>query len=86
MNEEKKVVLDAMSSPIGRENWACCTRMLVHDLIDMAPSVPEIKRLLDFYSIEYHPAGGFTMALPRLKVLESRNKSKTKKAKIKKKK
>lgn len=68
MSEEKKV-LDWRTTSVGRENWETCHRMLVHDLIDLAPNCPVIQSVLQFYGISFHESGGYTMALPRLGVL-----------------
>ncbi len=65
--DESKVV-DYRQTEIGRQNWEVCARMLVHDLLDIAPKNPEVKKILDFYSIRYLANGGYTMALPRLRV------------------
>lgn len=62
-------IQDYRTTQIGRENWEVCSRMLVHDLIDMAEKVPAVASLLKFYGIGYHESGGYTMALPRLYVL-----------------
>lgn len=78
---EFKPIQDAMASPIGRENWAVCTRMLVHDLIDIATENKQIKTLLDFYNIRFLINGGFTMALPRYKVCGKNKEVKEKKLK-----
>jgi hypothetical protein len=42
--------------------------MLIHDLLDLAPKVPEVDVLLKFYNIQYYQ-GAYTMALPRLGVV-----------------
>lgn len=63
-------VLEAQSSQVGRENWTVCERMLMHDLLELAEKTPALRKLLDFYSIGYLPDGRFTMALPRLGVIE----------------
>jgi hypothetical protein len=64
--------LDYRTTEIGRQNWEVCTRMLVHDLIDLAASTPELKALLEFYHIGFTPDGGYTMALPRRELLKRR--------------
>jgi len=69
MAEEKRI-LDANATSIGRQNWEVCTRILGHDLINIAATNKEVKDLLNFYHITFHESGGFTMALPRLKVIE----------------
>jgi hypothetical protein len=72
--------IDYRQTEIGRQNWEVCARMLVHDLLDIATANPEVKRILDFYSIKYTENGGYTMALPRLKLLDLKKaKPKTKK-------
>ncbi len=71
MDESKN--LDYRLTEVGRQNWEVCARMLVHDLLDIAPKNPDVKRLLDFYSIGYTSNGNYTMALPRLKVLDCKN-------------
>ena len=55
---------------IAKENWEVCHRMFIHDLLDMANENPVIKAVLDIYSIRYYGNGGYTMALPRIEVLE----------------
>lgn len=57
-------------SAAGVSNWGTCHRMLIHDLLDMQ-HIPEVKQLLEFYEINYFD-GGYTMALPRLKLMEKR--------------
>lgn len=59
-------VVDYRTTEIGRQNWEVCARMLVHDLLDLSASNPELKRILDYYGIRYRLDGGYTMALPRL--------------------
>ncbi len=63
---EAKKIVDYRLTEIGRENWDVCHRMFIHDLIDISSSIPQLKNILDFYSIGYTPNGGYTMALPRL--------------------
>jgi hypothetical protein len=73
-------IIDYRNTEIGRQNWEVCARMLIHDLLDMAPTNPEVKKILEFYSISYMENGGYTMALPRLKVLDlKKSKPKAKK-------
>lgn len=59
-------IVDYRSTEIGRQNWEVCSRMLIHDLLDMSASNPELKKILDYYGIKYRLDGGYTMALPRL--------------------
>jgi len=61
---------DYRLTDIGRQNWEVCARMLVHDLLDEANENPALAKILSHYNISYTPDGGYTMALPRLKVLE----------------
>lgn len=72
----KSITLDAMASPIGQQNWHVCTRMLVHDLIDLSASNKDVKELLRYYRITFHPSGGFTMALPRKMLPQIKNEAK----------
>ena len=76
--DKNTVVLDAKSSPVHQQNWEVCIRMLVHDLIDISETNLEIKKLLKHYDIAYFN-GGFTLSLPRLKVLERNNNKSIKK-------
>lgn len=64
------IKLDHRNTEIGRQNWDVCGRMLIHDLLDLAESTPALKRVLDFYQIGYTENGGYTMALPRLMLVE----------------
>lgn len=59
--------IDYRSTPTGRENWEVCSRMLIHDLLEM--DIPEVKTLLKFYSITGTPWGTYTMALPRFNIV-----------------
>jgi hypothetical protein len=81
MSEEK--VLDYRTTEIGRQNWEVCARMLVHDLIDESENNPGVAKILKHYRIRYLHPGSYTMALPRLKLLESKCQKK-KVAKLKK--
>jgi hypothetical protein len=78
--KEETRIIDYRQTEIGRQNWEVCSRMLIHDLLDISITNPDVKRLLDFYSINYLPNGGYTMALPRLKLIDlKKEKQKTKK-------
>lgn len=59
-------LIDYRLTEIGKQNWEVCSRMLVHDLLDLSLENPELKKILDFYRISYTSNGGYTMALPRL--------------------
>lgn len=59
-------VVDYRMTEIGRQNWEVCARMLVHDLLDLSHKNPELKKILDYYEVQYRLDGGYTMALPRL--------------------
>jgi hypothetical protein len=67
-------VLNYKSSPVGVENWEVCSRMLIHDLLEM--DIPEVKKLLGFYNIKATPWGTYTMALPRWYVTHPKDKKK----------
>jgi len=58
-------LVDYRMTEVGQQNWEVCTRMLAHDLVDMAEHNKEVKELLTFYSITVLPNGSHTMALPR---------------------
>ena len=63
-------VQDYRLTEIGRQNWEVCARMLVHDLLDEADHNPDLAKILKHYNVQYLSNGSYTMALPRLKVLE----------------
>lgn len=65
-------IIDYRQTEIGRQNWEVCARMLVHDLLDIGPTNAEVKRVLEYYSIHYLENGSYTMALPRLKLIEAK--------------
>lgn len=83
MTEQR--VIDYRLTEIGRQNWEVCHRMLIHDLLDIRKDCPQVDALLSFYSIEFMPNGGYSMALPRAMLLKLKKKTSVKK-KIKKKK
>lgn len=65
-NQKYGIPLDYRDTEIGRQNWEVCARMLMHDLLDLAPSNPDLAEVLKHYKISYMPDGGYTMSLPRM--------------------
>lgn len=76
--EKETRVIDWRQTEIGRQNWEVCSRMLVHDLLDLAETNKELKTILDFYRISYTDNGGYTMCLPRLMLNKKEKKQKKK--------
>lgn len=83
--DKKEKIMDHRTSEAGMSNWETCHRMLIHDLLDMRAEVKSVDALLRFYQIEYSN-GAYTMALPRLKVLEKSGHTVSSKARPKEKK
>jgi len=65
-------VQDYRTSPVGVTNWEVCSRMLVHDLLEL--DIPEVKKILRHYSITGTIWGTYTMALPRYNVVNPKGK------------
>lgn len=69
MGKEENLV-DYRVTEIGRQNWEVCSRMLVHDLLDIGKTNKQVQDLLDYYHINFTSNGGYTMALPRKEIFK----------------
>lgn len=58
--------VDYKLTEIGKQNWEVCSRMLMHDLMDLSEDIPELDAVLKHYRVAYTEHGSYTMALPRL--------------------